>query len=269
MLLAGANFVLHHRLLFLSKLEYHRDEEFRYYLIAILASILLVFAILLSRGESVQRSLIHSSFQVVSIMTTTGFTTSDFNSWPSGAKMTLFILMFIGGCAGSTAGGLKVVRVLSLLKYAFLNLKKGVHPRGIFPIKIGEKVLEEGDISSIIGFTILYFLLFLFSSLILSILGYDLVTSLSAVAACIGNVGPGLGLVAPSGSYAILHPLAKLVLSFDMIAGRLEILPVLILLYPKFTSPYTLRSSMFTSFRALKMLEISSSPISMNFSFMK
>ncbi len=234
MFFAGANFMLHYHLIFSSKLRYLKDEEFRFYSLLLISSTLLVFLILLLSGEDPRSALLVSSFQVTSIMTTTGFTTSDFNSWPSGARMILLILMFIGGCAGSTAGGIKTVRILAILKYAVTSLKRGLHPKGVFSLRISNRVIDESIITSILGFTILYVLLFVISSIILSILGYDLVTSISAVSASIGNVGPGLGLVGPRESYAFLHPLAKLILSFNMIVGRLEIIPVILLFYPKF-----------------------------------
>ncbi|MBC7114781.1 MAG: TrkH family potassium uptake protein [Archaeoglobi archaeon] len=234
MIIAGANFVLHYRALMNSRFEYHRDEEFRAYFVLIILSTLLVSIILSSSGVSLLRALLLSSFQVVSIMTTTGFTTANFDSWPNGARMILFLLMFIGGSAGSTAGALKVVRFTAILKYALNEIRRGIHPKGVFSIRIGGNVVSETVMSSVLSVFILYLLLFAISSTILSILGYDLVTSLSAVAACLGNVGPGLGLVGPSESYAFLHPLAKLLLSFCMIAGRLEVLPILILFSPKF-----------------------------------
>lgn len=164
MMLAGASFVLHYRALMTSKFEYRRDEEFRVYILLLLIFTLLVSIILSSSGVPLFKALLMSAFQVVSIMTTTGFTTADFNSWPDGARMVLFFLMFIGGCAGSTAGALKVVRFTVILKYAVNELRRGVHPRAVLSIRVGGRVVNETVMTSILSILILYFLLFAISS---------------------------------------------------------------------------------------------------------
>ena len=171
-------------------------------------------------------------FQVSSIITTTGYSTADFNTWPQLSKSILFILMFIGGCAGSTAGGLKVSRVQLLFSILKRDLRRLIHPRSVGVIKLEGKRLDEATISGASTYFIIYFVLFAVSFLLISFEPFSFETNLSAVTACINNVGPGLDLVGPAGSFAAYSPHAKTLLSFAMLFGRLEIYPLLFVLIP-------------------------------------
>ncbi|GAH56475.1 unnamed protein product, partial [marine sediment metagenome] len=210
-----------------------KDSEFRFYSFVVIAAIILItFNLWGGTYKSIWSSFRYAAFQVVSINTTTGFTTQDFDLWPPLSRGILLLLMFIGGCAGSTAGAMKNIRILILLKKAYQELLRLARPRAVIPVRLGGRPVEERVIAGITGFFILYILLFLISSLILMKLGVDMVSSVAATAATIGNVGPGLGLVGASQNYAFLPPVAKVILSLNMLLGRLEIYTVLVLLLP-------------------------------------
>ncbi len=233
MFLAGGNFALYYYLLKGNPKALFKDSEFRFYGFVVIAAIILItFNLWGGTYKSIWSSFRYAAFQVVSINTTTGFTTQDFNLWPSLSRGILLLLMFVGGCAGSTAGAMKNIRILILLKKGYQELLRLARPRAVIPVKLGGKPVEERVIAGITGFFILYILLFVISSLILMKLGVDMVSSVSATAATIGNVGPGLGLVGASQNYAFLPPVAKAILSLNMLLGRLEIYTVLVLLLP-------------------------------------
>ena len=180
-------------------------------------------------GETVR----HSAFQVASIMTTTGYATVDFNLWPMFAKCILVLLMFIGACAGSTGGGLKVSRVMLMCKAVGRELRRLVHPRSVGVIRLEGKRVEESVVQSATAYIVLYFLLFGGGLLLLCLEPlFDLESNFTAMAACLNNIGPGLGAVGPTGSYADYGVLSKLVLSFAMLLGRLEIYPLVLALLP-------------------------------------
>lgn len=174
----------------------------------------------------------NSAFQVSSILTTTGFSTADFNLWPELSKGVLLLLMFIGGCAGSTAGGLKVSRVMLLFKLVGRELKKMLHPRSVGTVKFEGKQMDEGVLNSVSAYFSLYIICFVVIVLLLSLESFGFVTNFSAAAACFNNIGPGFGLVGPMASYADYSVFSKLVLSFAMLLGRLEIFPLLLALSP-------------------------------------
>ena len=233
MFLAGGNFALYYYLLKGNPRALFKDSEFRFYsFVVIAATILVTFNLWGGTYKSIWSSFRYAAFQVVSINTTTGFTTQDFDLWPPLSRGILLLLMFIGGCAGSTAGAMKNMRILILLKKGYQELLRLARPRAVIPVKLGGRPVEETVIAGITGFFILYILLFLISSLILMKLGIDMVSSVAASAATIGNVGPGLGLVGASQNYAFLPPLAKAILCLNMLLGRLEIYTVLVLLLP-------------------------------------
>jgi len=233
MFLAGGNFALYYYLLKGNPKALFKDSEFRFYSFVVIAAILLVtFNLWGGTYKSIWSSFRYAAFQVVSINTTTGFTTQDFDLWPSLSRGILLLLMFIGGCAGSTAGAMKNMRILILLKKGYRELLRLARPRAVIPVRLGGRPVEERVIAGITGFFILYILLFLISSLILMKLGVDMVSSVAASAATIGNVGPGLGLVGTSKNYAFLPPVAKAILCLNMLLGRLEIYTVLVLLLP-------------------------------------
>ncbi len=236
MFLAGANFSLHFRALRGNLKAYWQDEEFRLYSLIVLVSTVAIF--LVNAGAVIYKNnllnLRDSLFQVVSIMTTTGFGTADFDLWPPFAKMLLVTLMFVGGCAGSTGGGVKVVRCLLFFKYARSQLKRLVHPRQVETIKMGNMKVPQDVMIGILSFFAIYIAVFLGASLAVTALGVDIVTGPTAVVATLNNIGPGLHLVGPSRNFGHLPSMAKLVLIFCMLAGRLELYTVAILFTPEF-----------------------------------
>ena len=181
---------------------------------------------------SVGTSLRHAFFQVSSIVTTTGYATADFEQWPGYAKTVLVLLMFVGGCAGSTGGGLKVTRVVTLAKATYADMRKMLHPNAVIRVRMEGRALPEKQVRGVQAYFSVYMLLFAVSWLLLSLDGFDLISTFTALAACINNIGPGLGMVGPTGNFGAFSPWAKLLLSFDMLAGRLELFPMLLLFAP-------------------------------------
>ncbi|NLY71928.1 MAG: TrkH family potassium uptake protein [Clostridiales bacterium] len=239
MIMAGTNFNLYFIALGSKLKNIFRDGEYRAYLTLILV-VTIIFTIQLLYFESENsfvESLRHSFFQTVSILTTTGFITKDFNIWPAASKSIIFILMFIGGCSSSASGSVKVVRVLVLLKLIIRGVYKRLHPTAVVPVKLNKKNIPSDSVSSITSFLFLYISLFLISTLIVCLDQVDLMTAASAAAACLGNIGPGFENVGPESCYGIFSTPIKLYLSFLMIAGRLEIFTLLLLLTPKFWNP--------------------------------
>ena len=233
MLLFGVNFSIYHLIIRRRFKAAFKTEDLYWYLGILFAGILIIAVSLLARQEgSVFYVLHHTVFTAVSIMTTTGFSTLDFSTWPEIAKMMLLLLMCIGACAGSTGGGMKVSRVAILLKEAVRELKCLIHPNSVQSVKFGGKPVEAGVLRSVNRYLIIYVLVFMVSVLLISLDGFDYATNFSAVAATFNNIGPGLSLVGPTAHYGSFSILSKLVLTFDMLAGRLEILPMLLLLYP-------------------------------------
>lgn len=235
MFVAGANFSLHYRFLKGNVKALWQDDEFRFYSsVALLATLIVSFNL----WSSFQKDFLHSFrlaiFQVISILTTTGFTTADFEKWPPLSQHLLLILMFIGGCAGSTGGAIKCVRILILLKQGIKELYQLVHPHAVLPVKLGKKVISADTLHGIWGLFFLYLIIFCLASLTLSLMGSDILTSISAVATTLGNVGPGLGAVGPTDNFAHLPAAAKWILSACMLFGRLEIYTLLVLLLPEF-----------------------------------
>lgn len=235
MLICGANFALHYQLLKGNIKGFFKDGEFKLYLFIVTMSIILItFNLNGNIYNSVKESLRHASFQVASIITTTGYATVDFNTWPSLSKLILLLLMFIGGCAGSTAGGLKNIRILLLFKAAKRDLLKIIHPKAVYTVTLQGKAVNEQTLSEVLGFFFMYVIIFCFSVLIVSFEGKDIVTTISSVATTLGNVGPGLEIVGPMGNFSSFTVFSKLIFSFCMIVGRLEIYPMILLLMPRF-----------------------------------
>jgi len=235
MFIAGGNFSLYYCV---AKKNYNallKDEEFRFYT-SVVVFCIIIATLYLNAFEyrNMLLSLRKVAFQVISIITTTGFTTENFDSWPPMVKGLLFFLMFIGGCGGSTAGAIKQIRILVLLKHSYREIYKMVHPTAVIPLRVGKNVVSEDVVTSIMGFLFLYLLIFTVAAVTLTSLGIDLISSLSAVAATLGNVGPGLGLVGPLNTYAPIPPFGKIVLTLMMLIGRLEIYTVLVLLLPEY-----------------------------------
>jgi trk system potassium uptake protein TrkH len=230
MFIAGVNFSLHYWALKGKLGRYFKNSEFRFFGMIICIAVGLIMAARWMGGEVFSEELFRGSlFQTVSIVTTTGFVTHDYEQWPFVTHIILLALMFIGACTTSTGGGIKNVRVLVLLKEMGSELKKLFHPRGIFPIKIGDKTVPENVVSNVVVFIALYILIFLLGVLIMAGLGLDIDTSIGAVAATLGNVGPGIGAVGPAENYSHIPILGKWILSFLMMTGRLEIFTVLVM----------------------------------------
>lgn len=234
MLLCGTNFSLIHKAVSTRSLRcIVRDPEFRVYLGIVVVGTLMITASLWNLADyGPWGALRHAAFQTISIVTTTGFATTDFALWPPLASLVIVLLMFVGGSAGSTAGGVKVLRHMVVVKHSYRELLKLVHPRAVRPVRIGTRPISEVVIAGVLGFVIIYMLLFGLGTLAIAAYGVDLKTAASAVAGSLGNVGPGLGNVGPMGTYAAFAPTAKLVLAFLMLIGRLEIYTVLVLLLP-------------------------------------
>ncbi len=235
MLLAGANFALH----FLawrrvSLRPYFDDAEFRAYaiMLAIVATITIAGVYVNRLFPTLDQAVFHGLFQAVSIATTAGFTTAEYSSWPPFLTLLLLMASFAGACAGSTGGGLKVIRILLLVKQGLREIRRLIHPNGWFQVKVGGKSLSGDVIDAVWGFFSLYIACFCIMSLLLAASGLDLITAFSAVAACINNLGPGLGAVAVN--YAGINDFAKWILSFAMLLGRLEIFTLLVLFMPGF-----------------------------------
>ena len=236
MFLSGANFALHYHAFRAKSLKgYWRNSEFKVYSCIILIVIVLItFNINTDGYKSLGESIRGAAFQVVSIITTTGYVTVDFDRWSSLSKAILITLMFIGGCAGSTGGSIKVGRILVLLKQTKLELQRSLHPRAILNMKIDRKNINNGVVVNILQFFFIYIAIGLAGTIFMASLGLDLVTAFTSVAATLGNVGPGMGLVGPTQNYAFIPDVGKYVLSFFMLLGRLELYTVLVLFLPSF-----------------------------------
>ncbi|WP_058484889.1 TrkH family potassium uptake protein [Defluviitalea phaphyphila] len=234
MILSGINFSLYYSVFKGKWKEVLKNEELRLYLGIIFVSVILIsLGLKMNTQKSIGVSLRDALFQVSSIITTTGYATDDFDLWPSFCKSILFMLMFVGGCAGSTAGGIKGIRILVLLKIIKRDIQKIFHPRAMIPIKNGEKIIKEETISAITSFFILYFLIFVISTIIISLEGINLESAASAVAATLGNIGPGFGMVGPTRTFVFFNPFSKILLSLLMLLGRLELFTIIALISPK------------------------------------
>lgn len=232
MLLFGINFNLYYLILIRRIKSVFKSEELWCYIGIVVASTALIAANIYPKFENVADSVRHSAFQVASIITTTGYTTNDFNLWPGLSKAILLMLMFIGGCAGSTAGGLKVSRVVLLFKTIGREIKRLLRPRSISKIRFEGKNVEESTIVSVCIYLAIYIVCFVAIFLLLSFESFSIETNFSATAACFNNVGPGLAGVGPLSNFSGYSNFSKLLLSFAMLLGRLEIFPLIIAFSP-------------------------------------
>ena len=198
----------------------------------ITAVFMVLFGINFHLYGNVWQSLRYSFFQVASIITTTGYATTDFNMWPTFSKAVLVLLMFFGACAGSTGGGIKISRIIIMCKTAKQDLMRVLHPHAVTTVRFEGKPLDDKTVFGVRTYMNLYLIIFVLSTMVVAINQFDLVTTFTAVASCLNNIGPGLELVGPMVSFADFSPLIKLVLSFDMLVGRLEIFPMLVLFAP-------------------------------------
>ena len=232
MLIFGVNFNLYYMILIKQGRQALKSEELRWYIGIVAASVIVIAVSLISTKHGVADSFRYSFFQVASIITTTGFSTTNFDTWPMIAKFVMVFLMFIGACAGSTGGGIMVSRLIILIKSGLRDIKKAINPRSIETVKVDRRTVEEPVVKSVSVFFATYILIAAASMFVVAIDGRDFTTTSTAVIACIGNIGPGLGAVGPYGNFADFSVLSKLVLCFDMLAGRLELIPMLMIFSP-------------------------------------
>ena len=231
MFLFGVNFKFYFLIVMKKLKDAFLIEEVRWYAILYAVATILIAIDIFHLFGSVGESLKHSAFQVATVMTTTGFATTDFNQWPIFSQMIMLILMFVGACAGSTGGGMKISRFIIYIKSAHKEIACLLHPNSVKKIKMDDKVVDHETLRSANVYLIIYVLLVSASVLLVSLNGFDLITTVTSVIATFNNIGPGLGVVGPMGNYSSLSVLSKLVLIFDMLAGRLEIFPIVMLFF--------------------------------------
>jgi trk system potassium uptake protein TrkH len=235
MFVFGVNFTLYYQALKGDVKSIFKDEEFRFYMFTAAGAILLITLDIWGPNfNTFWESLRHAFFQVSTIMTTTGFSSTNFDLWPVFSKTILVILMFIGASAGSTAGGIKCIRFLLLFKTVKREVRRILHPRSVYTVKYGGKTVNSDVLSGVMNYFFISIILFAISLLLVSLDGFDMVSNFTAVAASINNIGPGLGIVGPMGNFADYSSLSKIVFSITMLFGRLEIYPMLILFAPTF-----------------------------------
>lgn len=235
MFIAGTNFALCHAISKGNWRKIYTDNEFRtYFGIVVLASLIIGFGLYLSGWANAEKSFRDAIFQVVTIMTTTGYATADYLLWPALLGLILFLLMFVGASAGSTSGGLKVIRVLLLFKNSFIELKRIIHPNGVINVKYNDKSIHPSIMTSIMGFFILFMIIFTISSIIMTLFTNDIITACSAVITSMSNVGPGFGSIGPMYSFSHMNDFAKIFLALLMLVGRLEVFTVMVLFTKSF-----------------------------------
>lgn len=210
-----------------------KSEELKVYLLIVIGSIVLISLNIVSMYDgALLDAFRYASFQIASIISTTGFSTADFNLWPSFSKMIILLLMTVGACAGSTAGGLKVSRLLVLLKQIKLDIQHLLHPQKVDAIIVDGKLVDKEVVHHICSYFFCFILILSTTLLLVSLDNFDLETTIGACFTCLGNVGPGFGLAGPAGNFSMFSDLSKIVLSFAMLIGRLEIYPILIFIAP-------------------------------------
>lgn len=234
MFIAGINFSFHYLVYKKRSIKHYLlDREFRLYvLIIIVSSVLAILS--LSQVSGFEEKLRITIFQIVSILTTTGYGTADFTEWAAIGQGIIFALMFIGGSAGSTSGNVKVGRYLIMLQRAKIEFKQMVHPKALIPLRFGDRVLSDALVINVLQYFFLHIMLVVIGTVIMGILGLDVLSGLTSVLSCIGNIGPGFGLVGPTENYAFIPDAGKYVLCALMLLGRLEIFPILVLLIPQY-----------------------------------
>lgn len=235
MFIAGTNFTLSYFALHLKLDRVWKNEEFRFYTGLILFFILIVtFGLFLTQNSGFERSFRDAAFQVVSIVTTTGYVTADYMKWAPFLGVIILVLMFTGGSAGSTGGAIKMVRILLLFKNGFMELKRLIHPNAVIPVRFNHRAVPPQIVNNILAFIAFYMLITVVSVMIISSMGYDLNSSFGSVAATLGNIGPGIGAVGPVENYAHFPVFGKWFLSFLMLIGRLELFTILVLFSSSF-----------------------------------
>jgi len=235
MFLAGVNFALHY---FALKTRYERiwgNEEFKFYsAVVLIVTLILTVGLIINHNHPIEQAFRDSLFTTLTIVTTTGFVTADYEVWVTPLLFMVFILMFTGGSSGSTGGGIKMVRLLIIIKNGLVELKRLIHPRAVIPVRLNNRAVPSNIVSNILAFFVLYLLIFLVSSLFMTIIGLDFLSAMGSVIASLGNIGPGLGDVGPTDNYATIPHAGKWFLSFLMLLGRLELFTVLVLSTPTY-----------------------------------
>jgi trk system potassium uptake protein TrkH len=235
MVLAGANFIIHYYLLKKNFAKIIENEELKFYLSWVIGiGTIVTLALYYNMQKPMEESFREGFFQVISVITCTGYATADFMKWPEYAWILVFFTFFLGGSTGSTSGGIKMARHLLLFKNVIRSFQRLLYPHAVLPVRLNNKVLDEDTNNSALTFISNYFLVFAIGSLVLVLIGNDAMTAGSTVASCMAAIGPGLGEVGPAGNFAHLSDLTKIILSFLMIVGRLEIYTILILFTPAF-----------------------------------
>ncbi len=235
MILAGTNFSLSYLVLKGNFSRLYRDEEFKYYILFIVGFTIMIFSgLLITSHLDVEKSFRDSLFQVVSIISTTGYATADYLTWSPVLTLLIFALFFFGGSAGSTGGGIKIMRIVVLLKNSYYELRRIIHPNAIIPVRFNNHSVDSKIVTNVLAFFMFYMIVFFISTIIFTLFEPDFSTAMGAVATSLGNIGPGLGSVGPAESFLHVHPVGKWFLSFLMLLGRLELFTVLVIFSPSF-----------------------------------
>lgn len=235
MFIAGTNFTLHYYLLHGRFDNIKKNDEFKFYFYIIIAlTIIITFGLLIISYGNFEKSFRDSLFQIVSLVTTTGFITADYEVWGTFFLLIFFLLLFTGGCAGSTGGGIKIVRHLLLYRNSFLELRRLIHPRAVIPVRFNNHSVAPEIISNVLAFFLFYIIIFVLGSIIMSLMGLDFLSAIGSVATSLGNVGPAIGSVGPTDNFANIPDIGKWFLSFLMLLGRLELFTILIIFSPTF-----------------------------------
>ena len=235
MFLAGTNFTLSYFALKFNFKKVFSNEEFKFYLgFVLLFTLIITFGLHSSKEYPFEKSFRYGIFQVVSIITTTGYVTADYLKWIPVLSVIIFTCMFFGGSAGSTGGGIKIVRVVLIIKNSFLELKRLLHPSAVIPVRLSKKSIPPQIISIVLAFVAFYLFTMVVSTIIMSALGLDLQSAMGSVAASLGNIGPGIGSVGPVENFSHIPAFGKWFLSFLMVLGRLELFTILVIFSPSF-----------------------------------
>lgn len=235
MFIAGTNFTLHYHLLHKNFKVFTQNDEFKFYLKLIgTVTIVVIAGLFISQYSGVEKTFRDALFQTISIITTTGYVTADYELWGPFFQVLFFLLLFTGGSAGSTGGGIKMVRHFVLIKNSFSELKRLIHPRAVIPVRFNKGTIASDIISNVLAFFLFYIFIFILGTLVMSLIGMDFLSAIGASATSLGNVGPGIGTVGPTLNFANVPEIGKWVLSFLMLMGRLELFTVLIIFSPAF-----------------------------------
>ncbi len=235
MFLAGTNFSLSYFAITRKYDKVVKNEEFKYYILFIVGFTAIIFSgLLITTNLGFEQAFRDTLFQVVSIITTTGYATADYLTWAPFLTILIFALFFFGGSAGSTGGGIKIMRIVLLMKNSYYELRRLLHPHAVIPVRFNKRAVNDQVITNVLAFFMIYLIIFFISTILFTLIEPDLESAMGAVASCLGNIGPGLGNVGPAENFYHVHPLGKWFLSFLMLIGRLELFTVLVLFSPAF-----------------------------------